>query len=175
MPIRNNEHKNCKGRGHAPLPHYFWPPKTCSSMMYTYLQIILFRSCLGILHGCSSRTNDSILGPPHIAKQWTQSWSYKGQKWVSDIFLINVKSKSQVWRSFYARCRSKPASRSIFINISENKVRAFEASVLKCPQKKYTGLNIIIGIVQKWYEWSSCSFPKMILPWGDHFGKRTAW
>ena len=38
----------------------------------------------------------------------------------------------------------------------------------------WTGLNIKIGIVQKVYEWSNCPFAKMIFPWGDHFGKRTA-
>ena len=38
-----------------------------------------------------------------------------------------------------------------------------------------TGLNIKISIVQKVYEWLSCHFPKMITPWGDHFGKISGW
>ena len=38
-----------------------------------------------------------------------------------------------------------------------------------------TGLNIIIGIVQKVYEWSNCPFAKMIPKWENHFGKTTAW
>ena len=38
-----------------------------------------------------------------------------------------------------------------------------------------TGLNIIIGIAQKVYEWSSCPFAKIIPPWKNHFGKITAW
>ena len=36
-------------------------------------------------------------------------------------------------------------------------------------------LNIIIGIVQKVYEWPSCHFTKLIPLWVHHFGKRTAW
>ena len=36
-------------------------------------------------------------------------------------------------------------------------------------------LNIIIGMVQKFYEWSSCPFAKMMYWLGDQFGKRTAW
>ena len=42
-----------------------------------------------------------------------------------------------------------------------------------CP-KFATGLNIIISIVQTALEWPGCYFAKMILPWGDHFGKKTA-
>ena len=38
-----------------------------------------------------------------------------------------------------------------------------------------TGLNIIKGIVQNVYEWSSCPFPNMIPQWENHLGKRTAW
>ena len=37
------------------------------------------------------------------------------------------------------------------------------------------GLNIKIVIVPKVYKWPSCSFAKMILSWGDHFDKKTAW
>ena len=49
-----------EGRGHAPLPPLFL---TTENLFFNdvYLQIILFRSCLVILHGCSSRRNDSIL------------------------------------------------------------------------------------------------------------------
>ena len=43
-----------------------------------------------------------------------------------------------------------------------------------CPIIIWTGPNIKIGIVQKVYEWWSCSFAKMIVQSGDHFGKRTA-
>ena len=42
-------------------------------------------------------------------------------------------------------------------------------------RKFATGLNVIIGIVQKVYEGPGCCFAKMILPWGDRFGQRTAW
>ena len=42
-------------------------------------------------------------------------------------------------------------------------------------EKKYTGPNFWIGIVQKVYEWSNCPFAKMIPPWEKVFGKRTAW
>ena len=35
-----------------------------------------------------------------------------------------------------------------------------------CLKSKQTGLNIIIVIVQKEYEWSSCPFVKMIFQWG---------
>ena len=38
-----------------------------------------------------------------------------------------------------------------------------------------TGMNLIIGIVQKLFEWSSCSFAKMVVSWGDQFGKIRAW
>ena len=44
-----------------------------------------------------------------------------------------------------------------------------------CPEKKLTGLNIIIGIIKKVYEWPGWNFAKMIHPQGNHFGKRTAW
>ena len=37
-----------------------------------------------------------------------------------------------------------------------------------------TVLHTIIGKIQKLYEWPGCYFAKMILPWGDHFDKRTA-
>ena len=37
------------------------------------------------------------------------------------------------------------------------------------------GLNIIIGIVQIVYEWSSCPFAKIIPPRENHFGKRATW
>ena len=40
---------------------------------------------------------------------------------------------------------------------------------------RLNGLNIKICLVQKVYEWSNCSFAKMIFQWGDLFGKRTAW
>ena len=36
-------------------------------------------------------------------------------------------------------------------------------------------LNIIIGIVQKVYEWPSCLFTKLIPLWLHNYGKRTAW
>ena len=40
----------------------------------------------------------------------------------------------------------------------------------------WTGLNIKIDIVQKIYEWSSCSFAKMIPRLGNNFAKIcTAW
>ena len=35
-----------------------------------------------------------------------------------------------------------------------------------------TGLNIIIGIVQKVYEWPICPFAKMIPLWVHHFDRR---
>ena len=35
--------------------------------------------------------------------------------------------------------------------------------------KFVTGLNIIIGIVQKVYQWPGCYFAKMILQWENHF------
>ena len=38
----------------------------------------------------------------------------------------------------------------------------------------WTRLNIKIGKVQKVYEWRSWYFAKMIVPSGNHFGKRTA-
>ena len=41
-----------------------------------------------------------------------------------------------------------------------------------------TGLNIIISLVQKVYEWPGWFLPKWFsnaLQWGDHFDKRTAW
>ena len=38
-----------------------------------------------------------------------------------------------------------------------------------------TGLNTKIDIIQKVNKWLRCSFAKMILPWGDHFGKKTVW
>ena len=37
------------------------------------------------------------------------------------------------------------------------------------------GLNVIIDIVQKVYEWSSCPFAKMILQLGGHFDRKTPW
>ena len=43
-----------------------------------------------------------------------------------------------------------------------------------CLIKKWTGLNIKIDLVQKVYEWWSCSFAKMIVPSGTQVGKRTA-
>ena len=50
-----------------------------------------------------------------------------------------------------------------------------EARVRGCFPKFANGLNIKIGIVQKVYEWQSCSFAKMIFSIGDHFDKKTAW
>ena len=38
-----------------------------------------------------------------------------------------------------------------------------------------TGLNTKIDIVQKVYMWSTCPCVKMILQWGNYFGKRTIW
>ena len=38
-----------------------------------------------------------------------------------------------------------------------------------------TGLNIIIAIVQKVYEWPSCPLAKMISQGVHQFGKRTVW
>ena len=38
-----------------------------------------------------------------------------------------------------------------------------------------TGLNIIIAIVQKIYEWPSCPLAKMISLGVHHFGQRTVW
>ena len=47
---------------------------------------------------------------------------------------------------------------------------------LKSESKKQRQSTVVyLAIVQKVYEWSSCPFAKMILPLGDHFGKRTAW
>ena len=43
-----------------------------------------------------------------------------------------------------------------------------------CP-KFASGPNIIIDIVQKVYEWSSCRFAKMIPRFEDLFGKIPAW
>ena len=37
-----------------------------------------------------------------------------------------------------------------------------------------TGLKIIIGIVQKVYDWSGCPYAKTIPPRENHFGKITA-
>ena len=44
-----------------------------------------------------------------------------------------------------------------------------------CFKKIWTHPSGVISHSSKVYEWSSCLFAKMILPLGDHFGKRTAW
>ena len=44
-----------------------------------------------------------------------------------------------------------------------------------CPEKKLTGLNIIISVVQKVYEWPGCSHEGIILQKGQLVHSYTFW
>ena len=61
----------------------------------------------------------------------------------------------------------KGSSHNIFeVNIQTQAFNKLKAADKVCPQKKQTGLNIIVGIVQKYMSGQA--------PLGDNFGKRTA-
>ena len=62
------------------------------------------------------------------------------------------------------------------ITVNAHSFTSFHAFLSKgCPKIMFTRLNIIMGIVQKVHEWSSCPFAKMCPPWENHFGKIPVW
>ena len=83
--------------------------------------------------------------------------------------LLTSSEKKDLVKSFLKQvhCLSYvfiPKRNLIFFNLNRDWSPKFE-----------TGLNIIIGIVQKVKEWPSCPFAKMMYSWGNHLCKRKAW